>query len=387
MKKSRREKPPSLHVETASPDPSPSCSAVLSGWDADDEGFMSSGESLASRPLSLAIPSGPYCPRRPTLQEVLANSAPPPWTLSAFMQYLSRNHCLETLEFTMDASRYRKHYETMLSNNNLEELISTTEECEYIRMLWQKLLAAYITPNGPREVNLPSDVRDRLISLPNHSIPPSPTELDTAVKIIYELMDESVLVPFLNSVSSSVGSRNYCSPWSSQEDVTFSPASRESRSMSPARPPTRRDQSPPTSSGSNRETSSPFVGNMPRFSHHSHLTAALTRSGRHSAHLSPSSSSQDGQEGALTDDSTGTDSPSGSLPEPMTPPTTPPMSDIMLGTPTGISPKISREESSWKKMGSKFWKKSRSQNQSDSSPSSGSYPSSKATEAREDDIP
>jgi hypothetical protein len=37
---------------------------------------------------------------------MLANAAPSPWTLGAFMQYLSENHCLEVLEFTTDASRY-----------------------------------------------------------------------------------------------------------------------------------------------------------------------------------------------------------------------------------------------------------------------------------------
>ncbi|KFY57138.1 hypothetical protein V496_06528 [Pseudogymnoascus sp. VKM F-4515 (FW-2607)] len=77
---------------------------------------MPSGNHLPSRPLSVAIPAKQYCPRRPTLREVLANSAPPPWTLSAFTVYLSQNHCLETLEFTMDATLYRKHYEMLLAN-------------------------------------------------------------------------------------------------------------------------------------------------------------------------------------------------------------------------------------------------------------------------------
>jgi hypothetical protein len=50
---------------------------------------------------------------RPTLDEVLANTAPAPYTLSAFMAYLSQNHCLETLEFTLDAKRYREAYEDL----------------------------------------------------------------------------------------------------------------------------------------------------------------------------------------------------------------------------------------------------------------------------------
>ncbi|KFY82547.1 hypothetical protein V498_08560 [Pseudogymnoascus sp. VKM F-4517 (FW-2822)] len=143
---------------------------------------MPSGNHLPSRPLSVAIPAKQYCPRRPTLREVLANSAPPPWTLSAFTVYLSQNHCLETLEFTMDATLYRKHYEMLLANCGEKTIMPSTEGCEYVRMLWQKLLDAYISPDSPRKVNLPGDVRQRLLSSPNHFRPPSPQQLDTAIR-------------------------------------------------------------------------------------------------------------------------------------------------------------------------------------------------------------
>ncbi|KXL51554.1 hypothetical protein M433DRAFT_56458, partial [Acidomyces richmondensis BFW] len=157
-----------------------------------------------TRPLSVAIPQaggvqGPYCPRRPNLQEILANTAPPPWTLAAFMAYLSNNHCLETLEFTMDAGRYRKHYAKMMSRASSDGR-PPSKDCEYVQALWQRLVDAYIRPSGSREVNLPSDVRDPILELTFGDLPPSPETLDSAVAKIYELMEESVLVPFLNSV-------------------------------------------------------------------------------------------------------------------------------------------------------------------------------------------
>lgn len=377
MRKAKHRKPPSLYLHTSSKETSPRCSSVLSDWDADDEGFMSSGDFLPSRPLSLSIPSGPYCPRRPTLQEVLSDKAPPPWSLSAFMAYLSQNHCLETLEFTMDAKRYAKHYREVVESVPRTPLSPQTPEYQYVAMLWSKLLDAYIAPNGPREVNLPSDVRDRLMSLPSTFTPPDPAELDPAVKIIFELMEESVLVPFLNSVAPSRSSGSYASPWTSDESMadTYMAGSLDERSLSPAK--SRREGSPTGSGSGNDFISQSFTGPS-RLSHQSHLSAALGRGSRLSAHVpsSAATSSADAPD-TLTDDSTDSPSPSASALEPMTPPSTPPTSNAgFVDISPGTSPHQGRSEgSSWKKMGAKFgFKKSRSGHGSGSSTSSSRYP-------------
>ncbi|TGO72534.1 hypothetical protein BELL_0443g00010 [Botrytis elliptica] len=367
MRKSKTRKPPPLYVQTYSRESSPRCSSVISDCDADDEGFMSSGEYLpsSSKSLNLSIPPGPYCPRRPTLQEVLSDAAPPPWTLSAFMAYLSQNHCLETLEFTMDATRYKKHYQATYGRDPYSPLSPTDQDSEYVRMLWRKLLDAYIAPNGPREVNLPSDVRDRLIHLPNIYEAPDPRELDQAVKIIYELMDESVLVPFLNSIAPPSRASDH-SPWASNESFVDAAAMAESldeRSMSHSRLRTRKG-SPPLS-GDKMSHSHSLPSQRPP--QHPHLTAALGRvtSARLSTFMSGSSGTSSIESESLTDD---TDSPSPM--EPITPPTTPPTSDTgFVSDSPGTSPRHSREGSvSWKKMGAKLgFKKSRSAHGSTSS--------------------
>ena len=368
MRMSKHRKPPSLpSLYLSKPvikEISPRSSSVLSDWDADDEGFMSSGDLEPSRPLSLSIPTGPYCPRRPTLQEVLENTASPPWTLSAFMAYLSQNHCLETLEFTMDATRYTTHYQSMVERNPNTLLLPQTQDCEHVKMLWTKLVDAYIAPNAPREVNLPSDVRNHLMTLPYAFTPPDPAELEPAVKIIYELMDESVLVPFVNSVAPARPSEPLGSPWTSDESMmdTYMAGSLDERSLSPSRTRNQRDDTPPMS-GADMVTQS-MTGPSPRHSHHSHLTPALGRSSssRLSAHLSGSSAASSAPEApdSLTDDSTDSPSPSASAAEPMTPPNTPPTSDIGLASvPPGTSSSTIRpESSSWKRMGAKFgWRK------------------------------
>ena len=339
----RKLSPPTLHLFTPSPDTSPRCSILLSDCDADDEETMSAEDLAPSRPLSGANfdshqPVGPYCPRRPTLHDVLTNSAPPPWTLSAFTAYLSQNHCLETLEFTMDAERYQKRYDDVAMQMAGMPMTTDVEESTHLRMLWHRLMEAYIIPNGPREVNLPSDVRDRLLSLPNHSRPPPPQELDAAVKIIYELMDESVLIPFLNEVSPPRVIAAYNETWNDSDENLPQRPSLDENGMPKRRP------SPSALSDSAMNT---YMGTASRLTQ-SVLTQGLGRSrngGR------GSNSSMGSVPMVLTDDST----PSSPIGEPMTPPTTPPSSDI------GGSPR-NRNDTTWKKMMGKLGQKKKSSN-------------------------
>jgi len=94
----------------------------------------------------------------------------------------------------MDADRYRERFDVLAAQMAGMPMTPEYEECNYLRMLWQRLLDAYIVPDGPREINIPSQVRETLLSLPNHTSPPRPEVLEAAVKIIYDLMEESVLV-------------------------------------------------------------------------------------------------------------------------------------------------------------------------------------------------
>jgi hypothetical protein len=68
------------------------------------------------------------------------------------MAFLSQNHCLENLEFTMDASRYRKHYSKMVNRHPGSPISPLSDECAYVLMLWRRLIDAYIRESGPREV-------------------------------------------------------------------------------------------------------------------------------------------------------------------------------------------------------------------------------------------
>ncbi|EON62776.1 hypothetical protein W97_02001 [Coniosporium apollinis CBS 100218] len=375
-----------LTLQTQSTTSSPRHSGY---YDDFDKKSVMSANYIPSRPLTVAIPrniaQGPYCPRRPNLSEILANTAPPPWTLSAFMAYLSQNHCLETLEFTMDASRYRKHYNKMANRTPGVPISPTSEECVYVKMLWQRLLEAYIAPNGPREVNIPGDIRDKILALADSPVPPGPSALEPAVQKVHELMEESVLGPFLNSVSAQSAHPGTFN--TSAEDLRAQTRSyddtsvyRRSRRGSPP-PHSMSVDSPASASVAFNRVSAPssisttfggisrgFGGHHNRFStQHSNRTSAVTPVSANS-----SNSTNVASDAGMTDSNSALSSPTMSnLSDPMTPPTTPPMSDYGYGgtgPPVGgtPSPRSSRHEggggggmgNSWKRVSSKLgWKK------------------------------
>nr|CEG03864.1 unnamed protein product [Fusarium acuminatum CS5907] len=82
-----------------------------------------------------------------------------------------------------------------------------THHYDYLQELWEDLLGTYILPNGDREVNLPCEVRTRLLGLRSSALPPHPSELDNVVRIVLELMEDSILPGFLKSYESLDQSR------------------------------------------------------------------------------------------------------------------------------------------------------------------------------------
>ena len=320
-----------------SPSTTPELSPTSSDSDSDED-----MESSGSRPASLAVSTGAFCPMRPTLNEVLANTAAPPYTLSAFMAYLSQNHCLETLEFTMEASRYRDTYEALSARLGADALTDPdTRESQHLHMLWQRLMTAYILPGAPREVNLSSEVRDGLLRYRDVTIPPTPDALNSAVKRIHDLMEESIFLPFLNShTSPSMMAQADCPP-GPEDTMDLSSPSTEENPVKRIRSRTKRTS--PQSS----------TKDLPATAGRSNVSlGAMHALGRGSGTLLSTS----GESGslALTDDSSPQSSPTAE--EPMTPPTTPPASEPHLPI---HSPKL-RTDNPWKKMGMKLGFKKRS---------------------------
>jgi hypothetical protein len=157
-------------------------------------------------------------PRRayPTLHEVLHNTSQPPYTLSSFMAFLSMMHSLETLEFLLDASRYRSLYQQTFVTPNLSPLQSAHPDSDRIKTMWLRLIDAYVRPGGSREVNLPGELRDSLLRAPAQYTPPPPELLDASVNHIYNLMRDGVLAAFIANCD-----QNNLPPTSKSTDLSF----------------------------------------------------------------------------------------------------------------------------------------------------------------------
>lgn len=163
--------------------------------------FSSHHHNQASSPQQQPLHQIDEEPKRvyPTLNEVLHNTAQSPYTLSSFMAYLSMMHSLETLEFLLDASRYRAIYQQTFLTPNSPTMQPSYPDTERVKIMWLRLIDAYVRPGGSREVNLPSDLRDSLLRSPATYTPPPPEVLDASVNHIYNLMRDGVLASFIAS--------------------------------------------------------------------------------------------------------------------------------------------------------------------------------------------
>lgn len=331
---------PPIYLSTPPPEDFYRDPTLFSDCEADDEDTMSEG-TPPSRPLSYAQgglqPPGAHNSRIPTLQEVLANTAPQPFTLSAFTAHLHHNHCLENLEFIKDVERYGRRYKTMMVTMAADAAAQRSPQYKAsaeVSMLWDRLLQAYIIPDAPREVNLSGDVRDALISLPNHATPPAPESLESAVERIMELMNESIMMTFINEYTPSRASPSL---HEDMEDAEERQARRSNEERHRSR--SRRKCSPhgEVTSGSQHA------------SRHSQVLTSLSR-GRLAMHANNSST---GSGDIMFTDESGSLAGSPTDSSPMTPPTSPPASDL-----GGTSPRA-RSDNTWRKMMTRLGTKKR----------------------------
>ncbi|RHZ58345.1 hypothetical protein CDV55_102358 [Aspergillus turcosus] len=139
---------------------------------------------------------------QPRLDDILNDEAPFPYTLGAFIAFLSEHQCLETVEFLLETERYRRIYHW------LEHKSQTRDDSirnAHLLGLWNRLINQYIRPHSNREINIPCDIRQELMQHFHNQEddPPPPELLDRSVTNIKELLRGSILIPFLRRSSAT----------------------------------------------------------------------------------------------------------------------------------------------------------------------------------------
>ncbi|RMZ90271.1 hypothetical protein DV736_g2503, partial [Chaetothyriales sp. CBS 134916] len=366
MSKKKSQRKPTASVWPYTPEPSPPLEAPRHRFDKPEKFRMASEEHSKAVPISTGRKERLHTTARPSLEDVLNNVAPPPYTLAAYTAFLSQQHCLETLEFVTESRKYREKYRNAATKLGGTEVTTESDDGFELMMDWTRLLDVYVKPGAPREINLPAEERDDLVEQPYEPKLPPPEALNPSVKRMYDLMSDSIFIPFCNSlkkVPTHSQTYNPLSDWSIREGVDGNRTldgyvGRHQRS------PSNPSISPPPSSFFAPSRSPP---SQHQTQQSSSLSSALGRQSgnRLSTHVSNSSArSAPTSDAALTDSSGGDrDSPvPGEQDSVMTPPTTPPTSDLGTGnqatliSATSHPLKPQRSESGgWKRMGMKFF--------------------------------
>jgi hypothetical protein len=136
-----------------------------------------------------------------TLGDILSHSSEHPYTFEAFVDFLARNHCLETLEFISEVKHYRESYNLSLARFSVSGENPYGKEDSYVFREWQHLKDAYIVRNAPREINIPGWMRDTLMEITPGAPCPPPILLEPVLHYAYEMLAEDAVLPFIRSLA------------------------------------------------------------------------------------------------------------------------------------------------------------------------------------------
>lgn len=131
----------------------------------------------------------PCLAKYPSLEDILDNAAAYPYNLTSFIGFLSQNHCLETVEFTMDVAKYSGAYE------------AKSYPAPVLTMMWNRIVDTYVRAGGPKELNLPGEVKANLVSVEvKEHAPPPPHHFAVATVLVKEMMKDNAYMAFISSV-------------------------------------------------------------------------------------------------------------------------------------------------------------------------------------------
>lgn len=322
------------------------------------EDFKMSSEHATARPISVNKDrAATLSHSRPTLDDVLEGRAPAPYTLAAYTAFLSQQHCLETLEFVTESKKYADKHDEYIAHYSGMPMTSDTDEGFELMQDWTRLMDVYIKPGAPREINLPAEERDDLIDEPYQTRPPKPETLEPAMQRMRDLMSDSIFIPFCNSVRAQT-SATYSA---SSDFVVRDSYDRLGSSLDERRDLPRKSASTGVKGGASGSVFQPSRSPPQRSNMSPVFSAGFERPGgsRLTQHLSNTSVQSDTSMTDVSDSASRTST--GERESVMTPPLTPPTSNMALKSSASTShaplakPTRSDSGGGWKKMGMKIF--------------------------------
>jgi hypothetical protein len=106
---------------------------------------------------------------------------------------------METLEFIFEVRQYRNAFSLVHHSFRDSPRASTLEKQMILQ--WQQLMTVYIAPSASSEINIPPQVRSKLLEATSVQSPPAPYLLEPAVQSMIQLIKESIIMPFFNNGS------------------------------------------------------------------------------------------------------------------------------------------------------------------------------------------
>ncbi|KAJ5939615.1 hypothetical protein N7466_002749 [Penicillium verhagenii] len=143
---------------------------------------------------------------RPNANNIISGHARAPYDFESFVDFLSRNHCIEILDFLSEANAYSDSYYNSGASAFEERM---TPETRRLGKQWKTIMSTYISPGSPNELNIPDGMRKELLN--NHDVlihPPNPTLLNPTIQHARELLADGVIIPFMNSIPLEIRSRS-----------------------------------------------------------------------------------------------------------------------------------------------------------------------------------
>ncbi|OBZ81527.1 hypothetical protein A0J61_10424 [Choanephora cucurbitarum] len=139
-----------------------------------------------------------------TLEVVLSNQAPSPFSLKDFSDYLKSTYCCENLLFYQATVKYKTLCNLYFGDNSFDlsdrsaQRLSNQNQLhfEMLKREFDHILREFVFNDAPQEINIPFEIRHQLLHLYQTQRLYHPNLLSPASNAVVELLRVNAFIPF-----------------------------------------------------------------------------------------------------------------------------------------------------------------------------------------------